>query len=142
MDPTWHEWARQLQAIAQTGLTFATDEYDRQRYAAVCNVAAAMTAAGSGMPSRLMETLFASDAGYVTPKVDVRAAAFQEGRILLVKERADGLSTLPGDWADVGDSPRVAVERDVLEETGCEARAQSTVADFIRLMLSRRRASV
>jgi ADP-ribose pyrophosphatase YjhB (NUDIX family) len=132
MDPPWLEWAKQLQAIAQTGLTFANNDFDRQRYGAVRAIAAAMVASGTGAEARLLDDFFAREQGYATPKVDVRAAVFREGRILLVKERSDGRWTLPGGWADVGDSPSIAVEREVREESGYEVRAVRLAAVYDR----------
>lgn len=132
MDPEWLDWAKRLQALAQTGLAFTHDAYDRERYASVSAIAAAMAAAGSGdHPARLI-ALFAAEQGYATPKVDVRAAVFREGQILLVKERADGGWTLPGGWADIGDSPRQAVEREAREESGYEVRAAKLAAVYDR----------
>jgi ADP-ribose pyrophosphatase YjhB (NUDIX family) len=132
MDPIWLEWAKQLQAIAQTGLTFANNDFDRQRYTSVRAIAAAMVASGSGVEPQLLDEFFAREQGYATPKVDVRAAVFRDDRILLVKERADGRWTLPGGWADVGDSPGAAVEREVREESGYEARAVKLAAVYDR----------
>ncbi len=132
MTHDWLTWAQQLQAIAQTGLTFAQDPYDRERYIAIRDVAAAMVAARSEAQPQMVKGLFEQQSGYATPKVDVRAAVFKEGKILLVKERADGLWTLPGGWADVGDMPSSAVEREVREESGYEVRAVKLAAVYDR----------
>lgn len=132
MDPKWIAWARRLQAIAQTGITFATDQYDIERYEQVRAIAAEIAAAQSGTDLDLVRALFAHDSGYTTPKVDVRAACFRDGAILLVRERSDHLWTLPGGWADPGDSPAEAAEREVLEETGYHARALKLLALYDR----------
>ncbi len=132
MDPSWLERAQRLQAIAQTGLTYSRDPYDRERYEAVRDIAAAMIADGTGGDLRALANLFAGEAGHATPKVDVRAAVFRDERILLVKERSDGLWTVPGGWADVGDSPRSAVEREAVEESGYEVRAVKLAAVYDR----------
>jgi ADP-ribose pyrophosphatase YjhB (NUDIX family) len=118
--PQWLEWSRQLQAIAQTGLTYARDPYDAERYLAVRALAAEIMAAGAGIDNVApLANLFAIDQGYCTPKVDVRAAVFDGlARLLLVREREDGLWTLPGGWADVGDAPSAATVREVKEESG------------------------
>jgi len=131
-DHRWLHWAQQLQAVAQTGDHFAVNDFDRQRYGVVRQVAAEMLAAGAGADPRVIEGLFAAETGYATPRLDVRAAVFREGRILLVKERADGLWTLPGGFADVGDSPSLAAEREVREESGFEVRAVKLAALFDR----------
>src|SRR5262245_2605299 len=101
----WTE-ARKLQALAQTGLTFATNDYDRERYEAVREIAVQLMAHQSGTSVETFRQLFQSQDGYATPKVDVRAAVFRDGKILLVQEASDGQWTLPGGWADVNDSPR------------------------------------
>ena len=131
-DPAWLSWAKRLQALAQTGLTFSRDDFDRERYAAVQAIAAEMLAAGSGAQVASVLELLAAERGYATPKVDVRAAVFRAERILLVRERSDGRWTLPGGWADVGDSPRSAVEREVREESGYEVRAVKVAAVYDR----------
>ncbi|MGJ5817980.1 NUDIX hydrolase [Paludibaculum fermentans] len=132
-DPQWLSWVRQLQAIAQTGLTYAKDVYDIERYQALRRLAAEMAAAGAGLPdaARILD-LFSRDKGYATPKVDVRAAVFQDERILLVKEHEDGLWTLPGGWADIGDSPSQAAVREVKEESGYDVRATKIAAVYDR----------
>jgi hypothetical protein len=89
-----------------------------ERYTAIRTIAAEMIAQGTGAEMGLVLGLLASDAGYATPKVDVRGVVFRDGKILLVQERSDGLWTLPGGWAEVGDSPGDAVVREVREESG------------------------
>ena len=131
-DYRWLHWAQQLQAVAQTGDAYANNDFDRQRYDLVRNIAAAMMAAGaSAEPGELLE-LFQRERGYATPRMDVRAAVFRDERILMVQERSDGLWTLPGGFADVGDSPSFAVEREVQEESGFTAKAIKLVALFDR----------
>ncbi len=132
-DPQWLSWVRQLQAIAQTGLTYANDVYDIERYQTLRRLSAEMAAAGAGLPdsARILD-LFSGDTGYATPKVDVRAAVFQAGRILLVQEHEDGLWTLPGGWADVGDAPSQAAVREVKEESGYDVVATKLAAVYDR----------
>lgn len=129
-EPTWLLWARELQALAQTGLAFSKDEYDLERYQRIRALAAEMYARGSDTPVERIRSLFAQESGYATPKVDVRGAVFRDGRILLVKEAIDGLWTLPGGWADVNQSPREGVEREIREESGYEARAIKLAAVY------------
>ncbi|MGC4050116.1 MAG: NUDIX hydrolase [Paludibaculum sp.] len=132
-DPQWLTWVRQLQAIAQTGLTYAKDVYDIERYQTLRQLSAEMAAAGAGLSdSERILDLFSRDGGYATPKVDVRAAVFRENRILLVKEHEDGLWTLPGGWADVGDAPSQAAVREVKEESGYDVVATKIAAVFDR----------
>jgi ADP-ribose pyrophosphatase YjhB (NUDIX family) len=132
MDPAWLDRAKRLQALAQSGLAFTRDPYDRERYEAIRAIAAEMIAVGTGGDPGHIEALLGMQSGYATPKADVRAAVIREGRILMVKERSDGGWTLPGGWADVGDSPRQAVEREALEESGFEVRAVKLAAVYDR----------
>lgn len=132
--PPTLDWARRLQAIAQTGLTFARDPYDVERYRAIRQLAAEM-AVGDGRAASVAEAVevFSRDSGYATPKVDVRAVVFgEDGRLLLVRERADNGWTLPGGWADVGLTPAENVVREVREESGFEVRADKLLAVYDR----------
>jgi len=132
MNPAWLEWTQRLQAIAQTGLTYAIDQYDIERYEQIRAIAAEIAAGHSGGVSEHIDELFASQSGYATPKVDVRGAVFRDDMILLVKERSDGCWTLPGGWADVGDSPGDAVVREIAEESGYLTRVLKLLALYDR----------
>jgi ADP-ribose pyrophosphatase YjhB (NUDIX family) len=114
------EWARELQAIAQSGLAWSPREYDRERFEQVRRVAAEMLADGGDAAG--LEAVFAAEDGHATPKLDVRGAVFRGDGILLVQEREGGGWSLPGGWVDVGESPSEAVAREVLEESGYAAR--------------------
>ena len=131
-NPTWLDWAQRIQAIAQTGLTFSRDAYDIERYEQLRALAAEIMAAHSGVEATLIHDLFAGQVGYATPKVDVRGAVFRDDAILLVRERSDGGWTLPGGWADVGDSPSEAVVREIAEESGYRTRAVKLLAVYDR----------
>jgi ADP-ribose pyrophosphatase YjhB (NUDIX family) len=123
-DPTWLDWARRLRAIAQTGQTYTNDSYDRQRFDELALIAAQMLAGLSGAPVGAIVQMYIPERGYPTPKVDVRAGVFRDdGRVLLVREAADGRWALPGGWADEQETPRRACEREVFEESGHEVRA-------------------
>ena len=71
---------------------------------------------------------FSMQAGYITPKVDVRAAVIKEGKILLIQERADDRWAMPGGWADLGNSPASVAEREVWEESGYRVKAEKVIA--------------
>ena len=132
-EPDWLVWARQLQAVAQSGLTFTQDPYDRERYEAMRRLAAQIMVAHSGAELTHVEGLFAEQSGYATPKVDVRGAVFRDdGSLLMVREATDGRWSLPGGWADVNQSPREAILREVLEESGFEVGIQKLAAVFDR----------
>ena len=124
IEPNWLIWAREIQALAQTGLAFTRDEYDRTRYERFRALAAQIMAQHTALEVGDIEAMFTQQTGYATPKVDVRGAVFRDGRILLVRETADGDRwTLPGGWADVNESPAEAVVKEVREEAGLEVRA-------------------
>jgi ADP-ribose pyrophosphatase YjhB (NUDIX family) len=129
-EPPWLLWARELQAMAQTGLTFAKDPYDLERYRRLREIALAMLAQGSDSRIEPIRDLFEQELGYPTPKVDVRGAVIVEQRILMVREISDGGWTLPGGWADVNQSARECVEREIREESGFEARAFKLAAVY------------
>ena len=128
----WTRWTARLQALAQTGLTFARDPYDVQRYQELRDIAAQMLAAGAQMELPALRPWLETDTGYATPKVDVRGVVFRADKILLVRERSDGRWTLPGGWADVGESPAENVVREIREEAGFETRATKLLAVFDR----------
>ena len=112
MDNTWLTQAKRLQAIASTGLHFCRDEYDRERYQEIADIAHRMLAELGGVPpARILELVSDFAQGYATPKVDVRGALIEHDRILLVREKSDGCWTLPGGYADVGLSPAENVIR-------------------------------
>ncbi len=118
-DPDWLIWAREIEALAQTGLAFSTDPYDLERYAALRRLAARIMSEHTGACLERIEGLFDGETGYATPKVGVRGAVFDAaGRILMVREVVDGNRwTLPGGWADVNQTPAQSVVREVFEES-------------------------
>lgn len=128
--PQWLAWARQIQALAQTGDMYAQDQFQRQRYARLSEIAAEIVHTHTQLPTDDVQHEFRLQKGYATPKVDVRGAAFNDGRLLLVKEKVDGGWTLPGGWADVGDVPSKAAEREVWEEAGLEVQAARVIGVY------------
>jgi len=129
-EPQWLIWARELQALAQTGLTFAAGEYDLARYRRLMELAAEITARATHGSVEAFTEEFMQQPGYATPKVDVRGAVVRDDAILLVQERADGRWCMPGGWADVGELPSVMVAREVLEESGLIVRPRKVVGVF------------
>lgn len=118
-----------LLAVAQNGLAFADDPYDRQRYEQVRACAEELMGLVSDGGLEQLRAIVALDTGYMTPKVDVRAAVFDaRGKVLLVRERSDGHWTLPGGWCDVLESPSEAVAREVQEEAGLIVGVDKLVA--------------
>ena len=124
-----HTIAVELAAMAQNGSTYATDHHDLDRYRRLRQLSADILALlADGDPAEFVAALSA-EAGHATPKVDVRGALFDRaGRVLLVREAADGRWSLPGGWADALDTPSAAVEREVAEEAGLAVRAVKLAA--------------
>jgi ADP-ribose pyrophosphatase YjhB (NUDIX family) len=131
-DVRWADWCKQLQAIAQNGLTFAADPFDIERYKAVRNIAAEMISSASGLEAGAILEVLEKEVNYMTPKVDVRGVVFREDKLLFVRETSDGCWTLPGGWADVCLTPAENVEREIFEESGFVARASKILAVFDR----------
>lgn len=117
------EWARKVQAIAQNGLLFTQDSFERDRYTQLQELADSIIAAELDIPLGESRALWNKEEGYATPKVDVRGGVFDGDRVLLVREISDGKWTLPGGWVDVNDAPSEAVEREIWEESGYRAKA-------------------
>ena len=128
--PRWLAWAREIQALAQTGLHYAENPFEAERARRLLEIAAEIIEAHADLPMEKLRLAFEAQPGYVTPKVDVRAAVFQDEEILLVREAIDGGWTLPGGWADVGEAPSLAVEREVLEEAGLEVKAKRLIGVY------------
>lgn len=123
-------WVQRLQTISQAGLTYARDPYDRQRYEQLQELAAEIAASIAPAKTEPWLEIIRAEKGYATPKVDVRAVVEREGKLLFMRETQDGLWSLPGGWADIGESPSQIAEREVLEETGFEVKAVKLLALF------------
>jgi len=131
--PQWLAWARRLQALSQSGLTYCKDQFDIERYHELREIAAEMMATGVPVPAGApIEELFRDQSGYATPKIDVRVAAFRDGRVLLVRELSDNCWTLPGGWADVGEPPSLAAARETREESGFDVQITKLAALYDR----------
>jgi ADP-ribose pyrophosphatase YjhB (NUDIX family) len=122
------EWARKIQSIAQIGLEYAADPYNRDRYEELRALSAEMMREASDIPAVQWLELFGKETGYATPKVDVRGAVFRGSEVLLSREVDDGCWSLPGGWADVNDPPSKAVIRELREEAGYEVRCTKLAA--------------
>lgn len=123
----WLDWAMELQSIAQIGLTYGKDPYDRERYERIREISAEILANMADMPLETVKGLFCNETGYQTPKLDTRAAIFQDGKILLVQEN-DGRWSLPGGWCDVNVSVGENAVKEVREESGLEVTAERIIA--------------
>jgi len=126
----WLAWARRLQALSQTGLHYSEDVFDDERYQEIGRIAAEIMAGHSAERPERVERFFSEEVGYATPKTDLRAVILREAKMLLVRERSDGLWALPGGWADVGETPSACIEKEVAEEAGFRARAVKLLAYY------------
>jgi ADP-ribose pyrophosphatase YjhB (NUDIX family) len=122
------QWARKVQAIAQNGLAFTKDPFDRERFEQLQQLVAEILNSELQIAPGELKALWQGDEGYATPKVDVRGGVFDQNKVLLVRERSDGKWTLPGGWVDIGDAPAFAVEREIREESGYLAKAVKLAA--------------
>jgi hypothetical protein len=121
------DWAREIFSLSQSGLTYSGNEYDIERYKRLQELTAEIIAAQSDITKESALESFSMQAGYITPKVDVRGAVIRDGKILLIQERADGKWAMPGGWADLG-IRRLGAEREVWEESGFRVKAEKVVA--------------
>ena len=123
----WLDWAVELQSLAQAGLTYGKDDFDRERYQRIRTIAADIISQHSGLPAARVADLFCNESGYQTPKLDTRAAIIEDDKILLVQER-DGRWALPGGWVDVNCSVRENITKEVKEEAGLDVVAERILA--------------
>ena len=124
----WLEWAREIFSLSQSGITYSGNQYDIDRYKRLQEITAEMIQSQSDISKESVLDSFSMQAGYITPKVDVRGAVVHEGKILLIQERADGMWAMPGGWADLGNSPASVAEREVWEESGYRVKAEKVIA--------------
>jgi ADP-ribose pyrophosphatase YjhB (NUDIX family) len=124
------EWAREVQALAQTGHHYAHDDFEKDRCRRLMEIAAEMISENSGLDYLPLVKAFREQVGYATPKIDVRSAIFRDSKLLLVRERVDGGWTMPGGWVDVGDTPSEAAERESWEEAGFHVKARKVIGVY------------
>lgn len=123
----WLQWAVELQSLAQAGLTYGKDVYDKERYERIRDISAEMVSHMTDIPVVRVKELFCNESGYQTPKLDTRAAIFENGKILLVHEN-NGKWSLPGGWVDVNVSVGENVVKEVREEAGLDVVVEKVIA--------------
>jgi ADP-ribose pyrophosphatase YjhB (NUDIX family) len=128
MNNKWLMWASELQSIAQAGLTFSSNQYDLDRYEKIRNIVIDILHEYTEIDHKKIRELFASETGYQTPKIDIRASVFKDDKILMIKEKVDGAWALPGGWADVNTSVSESAIRECLEEAGAIVKPKRIVA--------------
>jgi len=131
--PRWLDWAQRLQTVARSGLHYEPHPFDRARYETIMQIAAEIIADKSGEDIKDILSFFTQEAGHSTPKIDVRGVIFRDDKILMVRENMDeGRWSLPGGWADIGESAGESVAREIYEEAGYQARAVKLLAFYDR----------
>ncbi|MBA4376222.1 MAG: ADP-ribose pyrophosphatase [Anaerolinea sp.] len=131
--PKWLAWSQRIQAIAQSGLQYTQNTFDTERFRELSHIAAEIMAVQTESDAGEVLQVFSAQAGYATPKLDVRGVVFKDDKILLVRELLDGGAwTLPGGWIDINEPPSVAVERELREEAGVIVKAKKLLAVFDR----------
>jgi len=128
MENKWLKWASELQSIAQAGLTFGKTQYDIDRYQKIRDISVEIIHEYTDLCHEKIRDLFAGETGYQTPKVDIRAAVFRDGKILMVNEKIDGKWSLPGGWADVNTSVSESAVKECIEEAGAIVKPKRIIA--------------
>ena len=123
----WLEWVKELQFIAQAGLTYTKDPFDKERFGRIREIAAEIISARIRLPLAQVKDLFCNETGFQTPKLDTRAAIFKNDKILLVEEN-DGTWSMPGGWVDVMETVRSNTVKEVKEEAGLDVEAVRVIA--------------
>ena len=123
----WLKWAIEIQSIAQCGLAYTKDMYDKERYDQLRNIAVEMLSYKTDISVDKIKTLFCNESGYQTPKLDTRAVIFEDEKILLVREK-NGLWSLPGGWVDVLESIESNTIKEVKEEAGLDVITKRVIA--------------
>ena len=124
----WLDMAKRMQALAQSGLEYSDNKYDRDRYQQMRQLSLEIMHDFTKLEMHKLVGVFASEQGYQTPKVDVRGVVFRGDQILMVRETVDGNWSLPGGWADVGLTPSEVAIKEVFEESGLEVVPERLLA--------------
>ncbi len=123
-----HSLIKEIRALAQSALQFTKDPYDRERFERLLDISSELYTELSDSDLEEVERFFIPEVGYATPKVDLRACVFRDDKVMLVKERSDGLWALPGGWADQNESPIEGITREVKEESGYDVTIDALYA--------------
>lgn len=124
----WINWAKELQFIAQVGLTYTNGKYDEERYTRIREISAEILSMKTSLSLEKVKQLFCNETGFQTPKIDSRAAIFKENKILLVREIQDKTWSLPGGWIDVNQSIRSNLIKETKEEAGLDIEPERLIA--------------
>ncbi len=128
MEPKWLKWGKELQSIAQIGLTYTKDTFDVERFNRIREISVEILSEYTDLNHKKVTDLFCNESGYQTAKVDVRGAVFKDDKILLVREKSDKCWSMPGGWADYNLSIKENVIKELKEETGLNVEAKKLIA--------------
>lgn len=128
--PQWLSWTREIFSICKAGLAYTQNEYDLERYKRLLEINAEIIENQSELGKEAVLESFSMQAGYATPKIDVRGAVVREGKILLIQEKADGKWAMPGGWGDIGDTPAETAAREVWEESGFTVKVDKLIGVY------------
>ncbi|MFB4169433.1 NUDIX hydrolase [Virgibacillus sp. JSM 102003] len=128
MSYKWLEWAKKIQSISQSGLSFSNDMYDIERYEELQRISTEIMEQYTDLEMEKIAGLFTNETGYQTPKADVRGAVFNDDKILMVREKIDDKWSLPGGFCDIGLSPSENIVKEVKEESGYNVIAKKLAA--------------
>lgn len=124
----------EVSAIAQLGLNYSRDPFDLERYRRLLGLAAEAYAGITGLESPAIKARFTRELGYITPKIGVQGALFDEtGRLLLERRKDDGCWGMPAGWVEAGERPTDALVREFREETGLEIEPVALLGLYTRL---------
>lgn len=125
------EKIKRIQALAETGLEFSQNSFDRERYEELHEISLQLLAQITDVPVEKIVPVILDKNGYKTPKTDVRAVVFNDkNQILLIQEKADNCWAMPGGWADVGYSPAEVAVKECFEEAGLKVETTKLLAVF------------
>jgi len=125
------ELVKRLKSIADTGLVFAENEYDRERYEELRSISLQLLQGLSDTPLAVLSNFFLPVTDYPTVKVDVRGFVLNEqNEILMAQESVDGKWTIPGGWADIGYTPTEVALKEIEEETGLHCKVNRLLAIY------------
>ena len=126
---------KRIKALAETGLVYTQDGYDRERYEELQKISLELLAYMANEPMEVLQDFFMPQVDYPTPKVDVRGFVLNEkDEILMAKESEDGKWTIPGGWADIGITPSETAVKEIEEETGIKSEVVRFLGVFDKRM--------
>ena len=126
-------WISEIQALAQSGLSYCNDNYDIERFEQLLRICAEMASLLTDANPNELHRMFTMEKCYATPRLDVRTFVLKNDEVLLVKERTDGLWSLPGGFIDVNESPSEAAIRETKEESGYDVCPTKLLAFWDKL---------